>query len=55
LTPPKGGGVSARSGRNDDAQEEAGHGRLLVVRFLDGTVKSKKFRFDVIPAKAGIY
>ena len=34
LSPPTGGGVSACSGRNDDAQDKAGHGRFLLLRFL---------------------
>jgi hypothetical protein len=33
LTPPEGGGVSTRSGRIDDAQDEAWHGRFLLVPF----------------------
>jgi hypothetical protein len=34
LSPSTDGRVSACSGRYGDAQEEAGHGRLLLVRFL---------------------
>jgi len=34
LTPRKSGRVSACSARNGDAQEEAGHGRFLLLRFL---------------------
>jgi len=30
-------------------------GKIKLVRFLDGTVKNRDFRFDVIPAGAGIY
>jgi hypothetical protein len=34
LSPLKGGRVSACSGRNGDAQDKAGHGRALLLRFL---------------------
>jgi hypothetical protein len=34
LDSAAGGRVSARSGRIDDAQDQAGHRRFLLVRFL---------------------
>ena len=34
LSPLIGGRVSACSGRNGDAQDKAGHGRVLLLRFL---------------------
>ena len=34
LNPPLGGRASARSGRNGEAQGQAGHGRFLLLRFL---------------------
>jgi hypothetical protein len=40
FNPPKGEGVSARSDRRGNAQEKAGHGRFLLVRFPDELVKS---------------
>ncbi|MBC2735458.1 MAG: hypothetical protein HF981_13960 [Desulfobacteraceae bacterium] len=44
--------VSACSGHNGDAQDQAGHGRFLLFRFLDGIVKSPE---TVTPAKAGVH
>jgi hypothetical protein len=41
LTPAKAGGVPTSAERIIDAQEQAGRRRLLLVRFLDGLVKSR--------------
>jgi len=37
-----------------DAQDKAGHGRFLLLRFLDEFVKSRCGNLFVIPAQAGI-
>ncbi|MBC2736385.1 MAG: hypothetical protein HF981_18645 [Desulfobacteraceae bacterium] len=50
-----GGRVSACSGRIGDAQDNAEHGRFVLVTFIDEVVKSRCGNPFVIPAQAGIH